>query len=101
MGRVVVRLGFMSGCKCVATRVVGTHYHWRKRNRELKGLVKDTQYSVEVEGVLRKVSPDSMLRVSGQNCYLRDSVDAVLKEWKRLAAREAGVCRCVESGHEF
>lgn len=96
MGRVVVRLRFMSGCLCGSSHVIGTHYRWRKDNRELKSSVKDTQYSIEVQGLLREVSPDSLLRVSRQHCHLRDSIDAVLEEGKRLAPCEVGVCGCVE-----
>jgi len=66
---------------------------------ELKGLVQDTQYSVEVEGVLREVSSDRFLRASSQDRHLRDSVDAVLQKRERLTCCEVGVCGRVEGGH--
>lgn len=96
VGREVVRLRFMSGCLCGSSRIVSAYDCWRKDNRELKRLVKDPQYGIEVQDVLREVSPDSLLRVSGQHCHLRNSVDAVLEEGKRLASCEVGVCGCVE-----
>lgn len=66
---------------------------------ELKGLVQDTRYSVEVEGVLREVSSDRLLRASGKDRYLRDSVDAVLEERECLASGEVRARGCVERGH--
>jgi hypothetical protein len=66
---------------------------------ELKGLVQNTQYSVEVEGVIREVLSDILLRASSQDRHLHDSVDAVLEEWERWASGEVGVCGRVEGGH--
>jgi hypothetical protein len=53
---------------------------------ELKGLVQNTQYSVEVEGVIREVLSDILLRASSKDRHLCDSVDAVLEERERLAS---------------
>ena len=95
MGREVFRLRSMSGCLCGSSHVIGAHYRWGRGNRELERFVKDTQHCIEVQDVLREVSPNSLLRVSGQHCHLRNSVDAVLEEGKCLASCEVGVGGCV------
>lgn len=66
---------------------------------ELKGLIQDTQHSVEMERMLREVSSDRCLRASREDSHLSDSVDAVLKERERSASSEPGVFGRVEGGH--
>jgi hypothetical protein len=87
MNRAVVGLRSASGCECCSGRVIGARYcRWWSSTMELKGLVQNTQYSVEVEGVIREVLSDILLRASSKDRHLCDSVDAVLEERERLAS---------------